>query len=536
MSGVTAITGWQAWSTFRIALILMLSSVIGMAGVLAIVSRGIDAHQARKEEGLVKLRLTRALETIGENLTTASIWDEAVDRMTSADVGWYDRNFGAFYAAQHKHQFTLGYDGTGRLFRISTLGRPAEAKVGEPFGQAARPLIDALRAEAAGRDRTVAADAGVRLKAAFVRVGDEVYVLGASTVVRHTASGSTPASDPVVASFKPFNGELNLLRTRLALDRIHFQPGDAEPPEGMIGVDVRDAGGVLLGLVVWAPEQPGYQILTKAGPLLLLLFVVLLIGTGSLLWTTTKDVRRLRASEVALSAALQRAEAANRAKTRFLSNVSHELRTPLNGVLGMAEIIGADLVTPQQRERLEILKASGRQQLRLVEELLDVVRLRDGAVTLETRPFRPDNLLQRVANDFRSAAEVKGLKVKVEAAEGEWLGDPVHIEKLMAALTDNAVRFTRTGGVMLRAVAGAGAGLALEVEDTGPGMEPAAAARLFEAFTQGDESATRTAEGLGLGLTAAHGLAALMGGKIEIVTAPGAGSTFRVVLPLKAVA
>lgn len=519
-------------------MILMLSSIVGMAGVLAIVSRGIDAHQASKEEGLVRLRLTRALETIGENLTTASVWDEAVDRMTAGDVAWYDRNFGAFYAAQHKHQFTLGYDGAGRLFRISTLGRPAEAQIGEPFGQAARPLIDALRAQAAGRDRSVMADAGVRLKAAFVRVGDDVYVLGASTVVRHTAGGSTPASDPVVASFKPFAGELEPLKTRLALDRIHFQPGDAEPPKGMVGVDVRDVGGVLLGRVVWAPEKPGYQILTKAGPLLLLLFIVLLIGTGSLLWNTTADVRRLTASEVALSAALERAEAANRAKTRFLSNVSHELRTPLNGVLGMAEIIGADLVTPQQRERLEILKASGRQQLRLVEELLDVVRLRDGAVALETRPFRPDNLLRRVANDFRGAAEAKRLKISVEAAEGEWLGDPVHVEKLLAALTDNAVRFTRTGGVMLRAVArpGAGAGLALEVEDTGPGMEPAEAARLFEAFTQGDESATRTAEGLGLGLTAAHGLAALMGGKIEIVTAPGAGSTFRVVLPLEAIA
>ena len=90
---------------------------------------------------------------------------------------------------------------------------------------------------------------------------------------------------------------------------------------------------------------------------------------------------------------------------QLVQDASHELRTPLNGVLGMAEIIGADLVTPQQRERLEILKASGRQQLRLVEELLDVVRLRDGAVALETRPFRPDNLLRRVANDFRGAAE-----------------------------------------------------------------------------------------------------------------------------------
>lgn len=515
-------------------MILMLSSIIGMAGVLGMVSQGIDAHQARKEEALVQLRLTRALEIIGENLTTASVWDEAVDHMATGDVPWYDRTMGAFYAVQHKHHFTLGYDATGRLFRISTETRPASAEAGDPFARAAHPLVDRLRAEALARDRSLKADAAVRLKSAFVQVGDAVYVLGASTVVRHTAMGPTPASDPVVASFKPFLSELDILRTRLALDRIHLQPGDAAPPPGMIGVDVRDAGGALLGRVVWAPERPGYQILTRAGPLLLLLIVVLIVGAASLFWNTTADVRRLRASEAALSAALERAEAANQAKTRFLSNVSHELRTPLNGVLGMAEVIGADLVTPQQRDRLEILKASGRQQLRLVEELLDVVRLRDGAVTLETRPFRPDNLLRRVANDFSGAAQAKGLKIDVEAAEGEWLGDPVHVEKLMAALSDNAVRFTRTGQITLRAVAGDQ--LVLEVEDTGPGMEPAEAARLFEAFTQGDESSTRTAEGLGLGLTAAHGLAALMGGKIEVVTAPGVGSTFRVALPLQAVA
>lgn len=533
MSGVVSKTGWRAWSTFRIAVILMLSSIIGMAGVLGMVSQGIDAHQARKEEALVKLRMTRALELIGENLTTASVWDEAVDHMTAGDVAWYDHNFGAFYAAQHKHQFTLGYDGAGRLFRLSTEGRPASAQIGDAVGRTAQPLVDELRAQAAGRDRSATAEAAVRLKAAFVQVGGDIYVLGASTVVRHTAAGSTPTSDPIVASLKPFAAELDPLRTRLALTEVHFQPGDAAPPQGMSGVDVRDAGGALLGRVVWAPERPGYQILTRAGPLLLLLLVVLMVGTAFLFWNTNADVRRLRASEVALSAALERAEAANQAKTRFLSNVSHELRTPLNGVLGMAEVIGADLVTPQQRDRLEILKASGRQQLRLVEELLDVVRLRDGAVTLETRPFRPNNLLGRVANDLRGAAEAKGLKMTVEAAEGEWLGDPVHVEKLMAALSDNAVRFTRTGQITLRAVAGDQ--LVLEVEDTGPGMEPEAATRLFDAFTQGDESSTRTADGLGLGLTAAHGLAALMGGKIEVVTAPGVGSTFRVALPLQAV-
>ncbi len=159
-----------------------------------------------------------------------------------------------------------------------------------------------------------------------------------------------------------------------------------------------------------------------------------------------------------------------------------------------------------------------------------MVRLRDGAVMLERRPFRPDNLLQRVAHDFEGAAATKGLALHVEAVEGEWLGDPVHIEKMLAALADNAVRFTRSGQVTLRARADDD--LVLEVEDTGPGMTPDDVTRLFEAFTQGDESSTRTAEGLGLGLTAAHGLAVLMGGRIEVVSTPGVGSLFRVPLPL----
>lgn len=530
MTSVALTTAGRAWSSFRIALILMLSSIVGMAGVLAIVSNGIDAHQAQKEEGLVRLRLARSLEGIGADLTTGSVWDEAVQHMATGDAAWFDQTLGRFYAAQHNHPVTLGYDASGRMFRAGSGERPASAAVAEPFARAAQPLVDQLRHAAQGRDRGRDGNAAVTVKSAFVQVGGQMYVLGASTLVRHTATGPVPPTDPAVASFKPFGGELDLLRTRLSLTDVHFQPGDAPPPRGLSGVEVRDVQGALLGRVVWAPERPGHQILTTAGPLLLLLLATLVVGTASLLWNTRADVRRLRASEAALSAALDRAEAANQAKTRFLSNVSHELRTPLNGVLGMAEVIGADAITPQQRERLEILKASGRQQLRLVEELLDVVRLRDGAIVLESRPFRPDNLLQRVANDFDSAAATKGLALRVEAVEGEWLGDPVHIEKLLAALADNAVRFTRTGHVTLRALAGDD--LVLEVEDTGPGMTADEVTRLFDAFTQGDESSTRTADGLGLGLTAAHGLAVLMGGRVEVVSTPGAGSLFRVPLPL----
>ena len=533
MGRVSVKSSGRAWGAFRIAVILIVSTAIGMVAILGVVSQGIDAHQRVKEENLVKLRLGRALEIIGEDLTTASTWNEAVDHMAVGDDVWFDRFLGAFYEAQHSHLATLGYDSAGRLFRISKDGAPAGASSDDPFARAARPLVDQVRADAAGRDASTVAMGAVRLKSAFVRIDGTVYLLGVSTVVRHTADGPVPAADPVVASFKAFPAEITPLKTRFSLEDVQFQPGDAPTPHGMAGVEVRDGQGQLLGKVIWKPERPGYQILTQAGSLMLLLLAVMIVGGAVLLGRMVSDVRRLRASEAALSAALERAEAANAAKTRFLSNISHELRTPLNGVLGMAEVIGADLVTPQQRDRLDILKASGQQQLRLIEELLDVVRLRDGAVTLETRPFRPENLLRRLASDYRGAAGAKGLKLKIEAAKGEWMGDAIHVEKLLAALTDNAIRFTSKGGVTLRAIGGEG--LVLEVQDTGPGMAAAEVERLFEAFTQGDDSDTRSADGLGLGLTAAHGLAALMGGRIEVTSTPGQGSLFRVILPLQPV-
>lgn len=534
MSGVAWKSSASAWGAFRIAVILMLVTAVGMVGILAIVSSGIDAHQRNKEAALVGLRLTRSLETVGEDLTSASTWDEAVNEMTApTSPAWFDKFLGSFYAAQHHHSATLGYNSEGRLVRISREGKPAGADVNDPFAKAARELVDRTRADAATRDRSTQAMAAVRLKAAFIQIDGAVYVLGVSTLVRHTAEGPVPASDPLVASFKPFLPELALLRTRLALTEVHFQPGTAPPPDGMVGVPVLDVDGVTLGQVVWAPERPGYLILTQAGPLMVALLALLTFGGAVLLRRTAADVRRLRASETALSAALEQAEAANAAKTRFLSNVSHELRTPLNGVLGMAEVIGQDLVTPRQRERLEILKASGHQQLRLIEELLDVVRLGDGTVTLDVHPFKPEVLLRRLASEHRGAVATKGLKLKVEAMKGEWRGDVVHVEKLLAALLHNAIRFTAAGEVTLRAVAHEG--LTFEVQDTGPGMTRTETTRLFDAFTQGDESRTRVADGLGLGLTVAHGLARLMGGRIEVESAPGAGSLFRVVLPLKAV-
>ncbi|WP_183194807.1 sensor histidine kinase [Brevundimonas mediterranea] len=517
---------------YRIIVVLMLSVVIGTVGVLAIVSKGIDAHQRERERAEVSLRLSQVLETIGQDLAPTTVWDDAVEEMTApANSKWFDRFLGGLYTKRHGHLATLGYDDTGRLIRVNQQNLAPHADADNAFVLAARPLVEELRLRAQGRDRSTHAQAAVQFKSAFIDIDGTIYVIGVSTLVRHTANGPTPEADPMVASFKSFDAELEWLRSRLGASGAHFQPGSAPPPEGMIGVAMLDAAGAPLGQVVWTPQRPGHKILTQALPLLMLMMGLLAVGGGLLLWRMARHVRRLRASEAALFGALERAEAANAAKTRFLSNVSHELRTPLNGVLGMAEILSQDELTAKQRERLDILKTSGYQQLRLIEELLDVVRLGDGAVKLIDQPFRPDVLLRRLATDHRGAAAAKGLTLTVEAVRGEWIGDSVHLQKLLTALVHNAVRFTPRGSVILRALDQDG--LVFEVQDTGPGMARVEVDRLFNPFAQGDESHTRVAEGLGLGLTAANGLAQLMGGRIEVDSTPGVGSLFRVVLPLE---
>lgn len=509
--------------------VLMLAVVVGMIGVLSIVSKGIDDHQREREQVGVGIKLARVAEAVGEDLAPVTIWDDAVRELSAPNAAsWFDRFVGSAYTDRHGHLATFGYDASGRLMRATHAGPPHAGQT-QALVRAARPLIDQLSAQARKRDRSTHGRAAALVKTSFVKVDGAIYVVAVSTVVRHTSAGPAPGGDPMIASFKPFDAEVEWIRTRMGKADVRFLPG-TQPPEGMTGMPILDAAGRPLGQVVWTPDRPGYRILTHALPLVLLMMGLLAACGGVLMWRMLTDMRRLRASEAALSAALEHAEAANEAKTRFLSNVSHELRTPLNGVLGMAEILGQDVLTPRQRERLDVLKESGNRQLRLIEDLLDVVRLGDGAVTLDERPFRPAALLRGLYGDHRREAAAKGLSLKVEAVEGEWLGDVAHLEKLLGALVHNAIRFTAAGEVVLRAVGHNG--LTFEIRDTGPGMTRAEAAVLFEAFTQGDDSSTRTAEGLGLGLTAANGLARLMGGRIEVESSPGAGSLFRVILPL----
>ncbi|MFN3559734.1 MAG: ATP-binding protein [Brevundimonas sp.] len=531
--------GRRTWATLRVAVILVAVASLGMLAVLGVVSTSIDAHQRIKEQQLVELRVAGALKAITVDLTAATTWDEAVTRLSGpADTDWIDRHVGAFYAVQSGHAATLTYDGDGRLLRVSLGGKPAGADPAHPFAHAAATLVADVRNRAAVRDRSAVAMQAVRLRSGVVGVNGKTWLAAASTVVRHTDNGPVPAADPVIASFKPFETVVAPLGDELGLKAAAYLSGAAVPTlhGHQTAVAVHDIEGHTLGWIVWTHEAPGARILRDAVPLMLILLLATLLAGVVLFRKVADDVRRLGDSEQALAVALKKAEAGSAAKSRFLSNISHELRTPLNGVLGIAQVIEDDLLTPQQRDRMALLKEAGKAQLRLIENLLVAMRLQNDAVALHTAPFSPDHLLRQMAADYRGGAAAKGLTFRIEAkAPTRRLGDEGQIARLIEPIIDNAVRFTTTGTVTVRARETHNA-LIFEVADTGPGVPPEVVADLFNAFSQMDETSTRATDGAGLGLAISHGLTTVMKGRIEVESQPGEGSLFRVTLPLERVA
>jgi signal transduction histidine kinase/CheY-like chemotaxis protein/HPt (histidine-containing phosphotransfer) domain-containing protein len=265
-------------------------------------------------------------------------------------------------------------------------------------------------------------------------------------------------------------------------------------------------------------------------------------GAGVIGWliaVSIRQARRREAAEVDLAAARETAERASTAKSQFLATMSHEMRTPLHGVIGFADLLLADSLTPRQQEWVEFQREAGHILLTLVDDVLDIARIEADKLVINPRPFDLHGLLDACAALTGQTAGRKGLTSRMDIATGVprvCLGDNGRIRQVLLNLMTNAVKFTDTGSVTVSVtVAHHQDGrerVRFEVADTGPGIAPAVLPRLFQLFEQGDGSTTRRHGGVGLGLAISRRLVELMDGTIGVDSQPGHGSRFWFVLPL----
>ena len=368
-----------------------------------------------------------------------------------------------------------------------------------------------------------AAATRARLEFAIQSAGDGYFEIDLATMVY------TP--NPALAmalGFEPGGKDMTTLR-----DRVH--PDDSEETFGRLTAVRR---GDLRG---WKQEM---RIRVASGGFRWMqLRAQVIDGSGSQgrkLIGTVVDMTAWKTLEGELRAAKEAAEASNQAKSQFLANMSHEIRTPLNGVLGMAQALEQDALEPAQKEKVAIILDSGKSLMSLLNDVLDLTKIEAGK--LEISPVAGDFLhtIKRTRQLFQTTAEDKGLEllVRYDSNFPQRLAyDPTRVRQCVANMLSNAIKFTAKGrvevGISARKQPDGQHLVAVEVIDTGIGMNAETIAKLFTVFTQADGATTRKFGGSGLGLAISRQLARMMGGDLVVESEEGRGSNFR--LTFKAV-
>jgi signal transduction histidine kinase/CheY-like chemotaxis protein len=250
--------------------------------------------------------------------------------------------------------------------------------------------------------------------------------------------------------------------------------------------------------------------------------------------------RELRNERDAAKVARDEAEAANQAKSTFLATMSHEIRTPMNGVVGTAELLDREPLSERQKRMVGTIRSSAAALMRIIDDVLDFSKIEAGRMELEEAPCSLRALVAGTVETLAAQAESRGLQLTADVdadAPDTLMADATRLRQILLNLIGNAIKFTETGTIAVRARALAlnddTVTLALTVADSGIGMTAEQQARLFKPFSQADSSTTRRYGGTGLGLSIVRRLAELMGGTTAVESTPGRGSIFTVTVTVR---
>ena len=338
-------------------------------------------------------------------------------------------------------------------------------------------------------------------------------------------------------------------------NRGSFPPAGIYIPAMLLGVlmawGARAASLVLLpilasfGVVVWLGIRfTGTDLAIDATALLPALVLAVsfaciwVIVLGSAYRTATQSANaELAKKNDELAVAVQAAERATEAKAQFLATMSHEIRTPMNGVLGMLQLLESSNLDNEQRKRTEIASDSAKSLLRVIDDVLDLAKLDSGNFKVEVIEFSPSEVANGVFQLLEVEADKKKLRFDLateETVPEQFSSDPTRLRQILFNLLGNAVKFTSEGRVSMK-LSFSGTDdegtLTISVSDTGIGIEPQVAEKLFEPFTQADTTTTRKFGGTGLGLAISRRFAIELGGSLEVASEPGKGSVFVLTIP-----